>query len=183
MAKRNLSHDCVLLVLEENTPSFFQSHKSFAWFVIATHIHLLCTYYAFSGKDRSLIKTEGESHFWFHPHDLSVSSNCQLWEQGIQFQTRKIHRSSQDGCALSLIVVTAPSHFVEPCGCSLSVLPERWGSHFWWYAGQFCDKKWINLVIFPSLQVRSLLFFFLWKPVSHPEKSEEREWVNRHREA
>lgn len=26
----------------------------------------------------------------------------------------------------------------------------------------------------PSLQVRSLLFFFLWKPVSHPEKSEKR---------
>lgn len=78
--------------------------------------------------------------------------------------------------------MTAPSHFVEPCGCSSSVHPKRWGPHFSWYAGQFCDKKWINLVIFPSLQVRSLLFFFLWKPVSHSEKSEEREWVNRHRE-
>lgn len=78
--------------------------------------------------------------------------------------------------------MTASSHLVEPWGCSLSVFPERWGSHFWWYAGQFCDKKSINLVLFPSLQVRSLLFFFLWKPVSHTEKSEKREWVNRHRE-
>lgn len=88
------------------------NHKSCKWFMITTYIHLLCIYYAAVEKTgpTSRLKVNLTSNFILMIYQSAV----------IVSYENEAHRNCQDGSVLSLVAVIAHSHFVEPCGCSLS---------------------------------------------------------------
>lgn len=80
--------------------------------MIITYIHLLCMYYAPVEKTGVTLrlKVNFTSNFILMIYQSAV----------IVSYENEAHRNSHDGSVLSLVAVVAPSHFVAPCGCSLS---------------------------------------------------------------